>query len=41
MIVPGIFACSSFLISVGMFIVSKVWLISSAIVIIRAGEPFG
>ena len=37
MIVPGMFVCSSFLISVGMFIVSKALLISSATVIIRAG----
>ena len=35
MIVPGLFACSSFLISV--FIVSKALLISSATVIVRAG----
>ena len=41
MIVPGMFACSSFLISVCMFIVSKALLISSATVIVRAGEPFG
>ena len=37
MIVPGIFVCSSFLISVCIFIVSKVLLISSATVIVRAG----
>ena len=37
MIVPGIFVCSSFLISVCMFIVSKALLISSATVIVRAG----
>ena len=37
MIVPGILVCSSFLISVCMFIVSKDLLISSAIVIFRAG----
>ena len=37
MIVPGMFVCSSFLISVCMFIVSKALLISSAIVIVRAG----
>ena len=37
MIVPGLLVCSSFLISVGMFIVSKAMLISSATVIIRAG----
>ena len=36
MIVPGIFVCSSFLISVCMFIVSKALLISSATVIVRA-----
>ena len=37
MIVPGKFVCSSFLISVCMFIVSKDLLISSATVIVRAG----
>ena len=37
MIVPGILVCSSFLISVCMFIVSKVLLISSATVIVHAG----
>ena len=37
MIVPGILVCSSFLISVCMFIVSKSLLISSATVIVRAG----
>ena len=37
MIVAGILVCSSFLISVCMFIVSKALLISSAIVIVRAG----
>ena len=37
MIVPGMFVCSSFLISVCMFIVSKAFLISSATVIVRAG----
>ena len=37
MIVPGILVCSSFLISVCMFIVSKSLLISSAAVIVRAG----
>ena len=36
-IVPGIFVCSNFLISVCMFIVSKALLISSATVIVRAG----
>ena len=36
MIVPGMFVCSSFLISVFMFIVSKALLISSATVIVRA-----
>ena len=45
MSVPVILVCSSFLISVCMFIVSKALLISSAIVIVRAGrfhlvEPF-
>ena len=38
MIVPGILVCSSFLISVCMFIVSKALLISSATAIVRAGE---
>ena len=37
MIVPGILVCSSFLISVCMFIVSKALLISSATVIVRTG----
>ena len=37
MIVLGMFGCSSFLISVCMFIVSKVLLISSATEIVRAG----
>ena len=37
MIVPGMLVCSSFLISVCMFIVSKASLISSATVIVRAG----
>ena len=37
MIVPGMFVCSSFLISVCMFIVSKALLISNATVIVRAG----
>ena len=37
MIVPGMFVCSNFLISVCMFIVSKALLISSAIVTVRAG----
>ena len=43
MIVPGMFVCSSFLISVCMFIVSKALLISSATVIVRAAiwlNPF-
>ena len=43
MIVPGMLECSSFLISVCMFIVSKALLLSSATVIVRAGhlvEPF-
>ena len=35
-IVPGIFVCSSFLISVFMFIVSKALIISSDTVIVRA-----
>ena len=35
MIVHGMFVCSSFLISVCMFIVSKALLISSATVIVR------
>ena len=38
MIVPGMLVCSSFLISVCMFIVSKALLISSATVIVHAGE---
>ena len=37
MIVPGMFVCSSFLMSVCMFIVSKDLLISSATMIVRAG----
>ena len=37
MIVPGILVCSSFLISVCMFIVSNALLISGATVIVRAG----
>ena len=37
MIVPGMLVCSSFLISVCMFIVPKALLISSATVIVRAG----
>ena len=37
MIASGMFVCSSFLISVCMFIVSKALLISSAAVIVRAG----
>ena len=41
MIVPAMFVCSSFLISVCMFIVSKALLISSATVIFAQGEPFG
>ena len=36
MIVPGILVCSTFLISVCMFIVSKALLISSATVIVHA-----
>ena len=38
MIVSGMFVCSSFLIRVCMFIVSQALLISSATVIVRAGE---
>ena len=41
MIVPGMFVCSSFLISVCMFIVSKALLISSATVNVRAGGGGG
>ena len=37
MIVPGMFGCSSILISVCMFIVLKALLIPSATVIVRAG----
>ena len=37
MSVPGMFVCSSFLISVCMFIVSKDLLISSTTVIVRTG----
>ena len=37
MIVPGMFVCSSFLISVCMFIVSKALLISSATVMFAQG----
>ena len=37
MIVPGMFVCSSFLISVYMYIMSKALLISSATVVFRAG----
>ena len=37
MIVPGMFVCSSFLISVCVFIVSKALLMSSATVIVRTG----
>ena len=37
MMVPGMFVCSSLLISVYMFIVSKDLLISSATVIVRTG----
>ena len=37
MIMPGMFVCISFLISVCMFIVSKALLISSATVIVRTG----
>ena len=43
MIMPGMFVCSSFLISVCMFIVSKALLISSDTVIVsrRGGGSFG
>ena len=37
MIVPGMYVCSSFLISVCMFIVLKALLISTATVIVRTG----
>ena len=37
MIVPGMFVCNNFLISVCMCIVTKAFLISSATVIIRTG----
>ena len=37
MIMPGMFVCSSFLISVCMFIVSKALIISSVTVIVRVG----
>ena len=37
MIVPGMLVCSSFLLSMYMFIVSKVLLISIAAIIVRAG----
>ena len=37
MIVPGMLVCTSFLVSVCMFIVSKALLISSATVIVHAG----
>ena len=37
MIVPGMLACSSFLISVCIFIVSKALLLLSATVIVHAG----
>ena len=37
LIVPGMFVCNSFLISVCMFIVLKALLTSSATVIVRAG----
>ena len=40
MIVPGMVVCSSFLISACMFIVSKVLLISSATMSVRAGGSF-
>ena len=38
MIVPGMLVCSSFLISVYMYILSKALLISSTTVIVRAGR---
>ena len=38
MIVPGMLACRSFLISACMFILLKALLISNATVIVRAGE---
>ena len=41
MIVTGMFVCSSFLIGVCMFIVSKALVISSVTVIVRAGDQFG
>ena len=41
MIVPGMLVCSSFLINVCMFIVSKALLISSATVIVRTGGGGG
>ena len=37
MIVPGMFVCNNFFISVCMFIVSKAFLISSATVIVHEG----
>ena len=40
MIVPGMFVCISFLLSVCMFIVWKAFLISSATVIVRAGGSY-
>ena len=40
MIVPGILVCSSFLMTMCMFIVSKALRISSATVIVRAGGAF-
>ena len=45
MMIPGMLVCSSFLISVDMFIVSKALLLSSATVLVRAGgaiwlDPF-
>ena len=41
MIVLEMLVCSSFLISVCMFIMSKAMLISSVTVIVRADETFG
>ena len=40
MVVPGMFVCNNFLISVFMFIVSKALLISSATVIVCTGGAF-
>ena len=40
MIVPGMFVCISFLISICRFVVSIALLISSATVTVTQGEPF-